>query len=59
MLIAKYYQVYIMSHYKLVLFKNREHLDLLGLRVSWEVQDSMVFLAPEVTVVFLVAPVLL
>lgn len=36
-----------------------EHLDLLGLRVSWELRDSMVFLAPEVTVVFLVAPVLL
>lgn len=36
-----------------------EHLDLLGLRVSWDLRDSMVFLAPEVTVVFLVAPVVL
>lgn len=36
-----------------------EHLELLGLRVSWDLWDSMVFLAPEVTVVFLVAPVLL
>lgn len=33
-----------------------EHLDLLGLRVSWDHRDSMVFLAPEVTVVFLVSP---
>lgn len=48
-----------MSHDKLVLFKNREHLELLGLRVSWDLRDSMVFLAPEVTVVFPVAPVLL
>lgn len=36
-----------------------EHLELLGLRVSWDLKDSMVFLELEAIVVFLVVLVVL